>query len=79
MSYKSDRDLPDLYGIGAFPLNYPNELDQHQGKTGYGIWLHGTDKSYYSRPPLDSEGCVVLTNLDLDAVKPYIKIGVTRW
>jgi len=77
MSYKPDRDLPDLYGIGAFPLNYPNELDRHQGKTGYGIWLHGTDKSYYSRPPMDSEGCVVLTNLDLDAVKPYIKIGVT--
>ena len=77
VSYKRDRDLPDLYGIGAFPLNYPNELDQHLGKTGYGIWLHGTDKSYYSRPPLDSEGCVVLTNIDLDAVKPYIKIGVT--
>lgn len=77
VSYKPDRDLPDLYGIGAFPLNYPNELDRHEGKTGYGIWLHGTDKSYYSRPPLDSEGCVVLTNLDLDAVKPYIKIGVT--
>jgi len=76
-SFMSDASLPDKYGIGAFPLNYPNELDSHLGQTGYGIWLHGTDKSYFSRPPLDSEGCVVLTNIDLDEVKPYIKPGLT--
>jgi murein L,D-transpeptidase YafK len=72
-----DKDLEDKYGTGAFPLNYPNEYDQHLGKTGYGIWLHGTDKTFYSRPPLDSEGCVALTNIDLDAVKAYITPGVT--
>ncbi|MBD3670245.1 MAG: L,D-transpeptidase family protein [Gammaproteobacteria bacterium] len=77
VSYRPDSDLPEKYGTGAFPLNYPNELDRRLGKTGYGIWLHGTDKSYYSRPPLDSEGCVVLTNFDLDAVAPYIQIGAT--
>lgn len=33
--------LPDLYGWGAFPINYPNEWDRRLGKTGYGIWLHG--------------------------------------
>ncbi len=69
--------LPDKYGIGAFPVNYPNELDRHQGKTGYGIWLHGTESDYYSRPPLDSEGCVVLTNMDLQAIKQEIKPGTT--
>lgn len=72
-----DKDLEDKYGTGAFPLNYPNEYDQHLGKTGYGIWLHGTDKTFYSRPPLDSEGCVALTNIDLDAVKAYITPGLT--
>ena len=69
--------LPDKYGSGAFPVNYPNELDKRNGKTGYGIWLHGTDKGYYSRPPRDSEGCVVLTNIDLKALKSEIKPGIT--
>jgi len=33
--------LPDLYGWGALPINYPNDWDRRAGKTGYGIWLHG--------------------------------------
>ncbi len=69
--------LPDLYGIGAYPMNYPNEWDTHLGKTGYGIWLHGTESAYYSRPPLDSEGCVVLPNIDLSAVAKYLEPGTT--
>lgn len=69
--------LPEKYGSGAYPLNYPNELDQRQGKTGDGIWLHGTDDAFYSRPPLDSEGCVVLPNIDLDRAAAYIHPGVT--
>ena len=76
-SWISPNKLPSKYGIGAFPVNYPNELDRHNGKTGYGIWLHGTDKGYYSRPPRDSEGCVVLTNIDLEALKSEIKPGLT--
>jgi len=76
-SWISPNKLPAKYGIGAFPVNYPNELDKHNGKTGYGIWLHGTDKGYYSRPPRDSEGCVVLTNIDLEALKGEIKPGLT--
>lgn len=69
--------LPDLYGVSAYPMNYPNEWDQHLGKTGYGIWLHGTKAAYYSRPPLDSEGCVVLPNIDLTAVAAHLHPGVT--
>lgn len=69
--------LPDKYGVGAFPVNYPNELDRKMGKTGYGIWLHGTDSASYSRPPRDSEGCVVMTNTDLSALQSEIKPGVT--
>lgn len=76
-NYISDRQLPDLYGRGAFTLDYPNALDRRKGKTGYGIWLHGTESGYYSRPPLDSEGCVVLPNLDLEAIKPFIEPGRT--
>ena len=76
-SWISPSKLPDKYGVGAFPVNYPNELDKHNGKTGYGIWLHGTDKGSYSRPPRDSEGCVVLTNIDLSSLKNEIKPGIT--
>ena len=55
-------DLPDLYGVGALPLNYPNEWDKKNGKTGSGIWLHGVPSDTYIRPPRASRGCVVLNN-----------------
>jgi len=76
-SWIPDNELPEKYGVGAFPTNYPNALDRKLGKTGDGIWLHGTDRIYYSRPPLDSEGCVVLSNLDLNKIKHLIKPGQT--
>jgi murein L,D-transpeptidase YafK len=57
-----DQTLPELYGVGALTLNYPNTWDKGQGRTGSGIWLHGTPRSTYSRPPLASRGCVVLNN-----------------
>ncbi len=76
-SWIPDEKLPDKYGAGAFPVNYPNELDRKQGKTGDGIWLHGTYRGFYSRPPLDSEGCVVLPNIDLEGLKNEIIPGKT--
>lgn len=69
--------LGDLYGSGAFPINYPNEWDKHQGRNGSGIWLHGTPSDTFSRPPRASDGCVVLTNQDLDAVAKNLQIGLT--
>ena len=76
-SFLPDEKLPPLYGSGAFPVNYPNEYDRNLRKTGSGIWLHGTDKSLYSRPPLDSEGCVVLTNHEFSRIGQYVKVGRT--
>ncbi|MFZ5503363.1 MAG: L,D-transpeptidase Cds6 family protein [Pseudomonadota bacterium] len=69
--------LADLYGNGAFPLNYPNEWDQRTGRGGSGIWLHGTPSDTYSRPPRASNGCVVLSNEDLDQLTPYLQVGIT--
>ncbi len=69
--------LADLYGSGAFPLNYPNEWDKRQGRGGSGIWLHGTPSDTFARPPRASDGCVVLTNQDLDAVSKNLQVGVT--
>ena len=70
-------ELPDLYGDGAFPIDYPNAWDQRHGRTGYGIWLHGTPSSTFSRPPRDSNGCVIVSNNDLNILSPFIKKGQT--
>ena len=69
--------LADMYGDAAYPLNYPNELDQHENKKGGGIWLHGTPANTYSRPPRASDGCVVLSNPDLKALTPILQAGKT--
>jgi len=69
--------LPDFYGTGAFPINYPNEWDKRLGRDGHGIWLHGVPTDTYSRPPRASDGCVVLSNTDLDLVAKHLQIGVT--
>lgn len=69
--------LADLYGNGAFPLNYPNEWDKRQGRTGSGIWLHGTPSNTYARAPRASDGCVVLTNEDLDRLADKLQMGLT--
>ena len=45
------RTLKDFYGSGALPINYPNPYDMQRGKTGGGIWLHGTPPGQFSRPP----------------------------
>ncbi len=69
--------LADLYGDGAFPLNYPNEWDQSQKRGGHGIWLHGVPSNTYSRPPRSSDGCVVVANPDLKELSRWIKVGST--
>ncbi|MEE9448251.1 MAG: L,D-transpeptidase family protein, partial [Arenicellales bacterium] len=68
-----DRDLPPLYGTGAFPINYPNEIDRRHQRTGYGIWLHGTHPESFNRVPLASDGCVAMSNPDFDLIKPLIE------
>ncbi|MCA1925403.1 MAG: L,D-transpeptidase family protein [Thiobacillus sp.] len=75
--YKSPRELSDFYGSGAWTLNYPNEWDQRQGRTGHGIWIHGSPSDTYSRVPRASEGCVVLANDDLVRLGSYIQAGKT--
>ncbi|MDO8892077.1 MAG: L,D-transpeptidase family protein [Sulfurimicrobium sp.] len=69
--------LGDFYGVGAFPINYPNEWDKRLGKSGHGIWLHGVPKDTYSRPPRASNGCVVLSNPDMADVGKSLQPGLT--
>lgn len=69
--------LADLYGSGAFPISYPNEFDKREGRGGKGIWLHGVPTDTYSRPPRASDGCVALTNEDLNVIGKNLRVGVT--
>ena len=69
--------LPDMYGPGAFPIDYPNHWDRKLGRTGSGIWLHGTESERYSRAPLSSLGCVTLSNVDFLALRDRVDVGRT--
>lgn len=73
----SGSKLPDLYGWGAFPINYPNEWDRMLGKTGYGIWLHGVPSDTYARAPLASDGCIALANPDIENLGKRVQVGMT--
>lgn len=69
--------IGDFYGVGAFPLNYPNEWDKRMGRSGHGIWLHGVPKDTFSRAPRASNGCVVLSNPDMAELGKSLQIGLT--
>jgi murein L,D-transpeptidase YafK len=74
-SFLTGKSLPEKYGSGAFSLNYPNFLDQKEGKKGSGIWLHGYSDRL-ERPPF-SEGCVVVKDEILKELIGFIKTGDT--
>lgn len=66
--------LNDTYGTRALPLDYPNELDRRNHRSGSAIWLHGTDRPLL---PRDSNGCVVMENHVIDRLAPYIHLNRT--
>jgi murein L,D-transpeptidase YafK len=65
--------LKDFYGAGALPINYPNPLDRSRGKTGSGIWLHGTPPAQFARAPLATDGCLALANPDLERILSLVE------
>ena len=70
----NDQDLAPLYGTRAFPLDYPNFIDRRQGRNGYAIWMHGTNRPLKDR---DSNGCIALVNRDIDKLSAYIALKDT--
>jgi murein L,D-transpeptidase YafK len=71
------KTLKDFYGSGALPINYPNMLDTKRGKTGSGIWLHGTPPNQFARPPQATDGCLVMANPDLIHLVQTVEVGST--
>ena len=70
-----DKNLDDYYGLGAYPIDYPNSFDKFRGRTGYGIWLHGYPKGVPTRPLRDSRGCMVVSNSHFQELMPIIDSG----
>jgi murein L,D-transpeptidase YafK len=67
----------EIYGSGAFPMDYPNFMDERARKSGSGIWLHSTDDDNRISKGLDSRGCVVVQNADLREISQYIELKHT--
>ncbi len=65
------KNLSPIYGARAFPIDYPNPMDKKEGREGYGIWFHGTNKPL---KPRDTNGCIVLDNHNIDQLADYIKL-----
>ncbi len=68
----------EIYGVGAFVMNYPNPIDQLRGKTGGGIWLHSTNDETRIDKGLDSRGCIVAHNQNLIKLSQYIELNKTH-
>ena len=66
-----ESELAPIYGVLAYPMDYPNFWDKRLGKNGKGIWLHGLNRP---RVPRDSNGCIALENIDLIDLEPDIKL-----
>jgi murein L,D-transpeptidase YafK len=67
---KHRSELTNIYGPAAFILDYPNEDDRRERRTGHGIWVHGSERG--NIPPLFTQGCVAVANQDiLDIVATF--------
>ncbi|SMF15068.1 L,D-transpeptidase family protein [Desulfovibrio gilichinskyi] len=69
---RTDLDDFELYGDMAFPLDFPNPVDRINGKTGYGIWIHGRGKQLVA---MDTQGCIALNNSDINFIDSKIHPG----
>jgi murein L,D-transpeptidase YafK len=67
-------ELPDIYGILAYPMDYPNFWDRKIGRGGDGIWTHGINKTLVD---YDSSGCIEMLNHDIAALENEIKLHDT--
>ena len=66
-----DKYLAPIYGTKALPLDYPNIIDKKDGRGGYGIWFHGTNKELI---PNDTNGCVALKNEDIEELANIVTL-----
>jgi murein L,D-transpeptidase YafK len=64
LRYTPGSALQEIYGEGAFVLNYPNFLDRKERKDGGGIWIHGhvPGKVIGVGDLVNTKGCIAVSN-----------------
>ena len=72
-SHIDGHTLPEKYGRKAIPIDFPNPIDQADGKTGHGIWLHGVDREGRVDEAKVTEGCVAFYNADIASLANWLK------
>lgn len=65
-------------GKFAMTLDYPNAYDSHTGRTGSGIWIHGVPAYLHVRPPNASDGCLAISNKDLQKLRKYVRYNESQ-
>lgn len=65
------------YGRMAITMNYPNAWDRFMKRTGSGIWLHATDEPQRMEKDLDSLGCVVVKDEEIEDIAASIRYRVS--
>jgi murein L,D-transpeptidase YafK len=69
---KESYQLMSMYGPLVYILDYPNSDDRAAGRTGQGIWIHGTEKDSV---PFETKGCLEMNNSDLTEMSTLLKSG----
>lgn len=72
--------LTEIYGEGAFVLNYPNYLDRKDSKNGTGIWIHGhaSGKTIGTGDLVNTKGCIAVSNDVIRELKGLLKPSGTH-
>ncbi|MHB8907750.1 MAG: L,D-transpeptidase family protein [Syntrophales bacterium] len=75
LRYTPGSALPEIYGEGAFVLNYPNFLDRKDSKNGAGIWIHGhvPGKIIGAGDLVNTKGCIAVSNDNVKELKGLLK------
>jgi murein L,D-transpeptidase YafK len=75
LRYTPGSALPEIYGEGAFVLNYPNFLDRKDSKDGAGIWIHGhaPGKVIGTGDLMNTKGCLAVANDNVKELKTLLK------
>ena len=71
-SMRSGPSQGPLYGSLVFTLNYPTPQDIADGKSGEGIWIHGTEAG---KAPSYTRGCLSISNDDMMKLADYADVG----
>ncbi|MCX5818301.1 MAG: L,D-transpeptidase family protein, partial [Deltaproteobacteria bacterium] len=71
LRYTPGSALQEIYGEGAFILNYPNFLDRRERKDGGGIWIHGhvPGKVIGAGDLVNTKGCIAVSNDSIKELK----------